>query len=539
MGECPKEATLAQFVEGALRGEGASVVERHADACGPCRRALAELAKSGPAPARTAESIHAMRKLALALAPDGDAGVRAGDVIGGKYRIERVLGVGGMGVVVAAHHLLLDDKFAIKLLRLHGVDKPEAAARLLMEARAAVRIKSQHVARVSDVGQLDGGAPYVVMEYLEGVDLQTWLKDHGPMPVETAVDVVLQACEAIAEAHALGIVHRDLKPSNLFCVRRPGGQMFVKVLDFGISKITTPGKAGHDVTRTQAVVGTPSYMSPEQLQSSKGVDARTDVWSLGVVLYELLTLQLPFDADTVSELIIRIATDPTPPVRASRPDVPEALERVLATCLEKERDRRFACVLDLATALQPHGSASSAGAVERIRGNLGSATIAVAAAPRVARVAQTRRESPPLQPPHTAAAWAGREPVRAPRRAAWIGAALALGFLAAGSVIVLEVARRPGAASASSTALVAPPTATALAPAVDAAPATAPVTPTTPESATALAPPLATPGVGPAHAAPSLRLHPVVAPSKRSPRCDPPYTVDDQGRKHFKAECYQ
>src|SRR5580693_7216018 len=169
---------------------------------------------------------------------------------------------------------------------------PEYVARFEREARTAVKIKSEHVARVIDVGQLESGSPYMVMEYLEGEDLQGWLEKQGRLPIERAVDFLLQACEAIAEAHAMGIVHRDLKPANLFCIRRPDGTLSIKVLDFGISKAAG---ASMGMTSTQAVMGSPLYMSPEQMGSSKGVDARSDIWALGVILFELVTGRVPFD----------------------------------------------------------------------------------------------------------------------------------------------------------------------------------------------------------------------------------------------------
>src|SRR3954465_531507 len=164
--------------------------------------------------------------------------VHEGQILAGKFRIERVLGQGGMGVVVAATHLQLDQRVALKFLLPEALSNPEAVERFAREARAAVKIKSEHVARVADVGTLESGAPYMVMEYLEGSDLATWLQQRGKLPVEQAIEFVLQACEAIAEAHALGIVHRDLKPANLFVIQRADGVLAVKVLDFGISKAT-------------------------------------------------------------------------------------------------------------------------------------------------------------------------------------------------------------------------------------------------------------------------------------------------------------
>src|ERR1700722_2893905 len=201
----------------------------------------------------------------MTASPRSSAGVEPGEGLAGKYRIERVLGAGGMGGVVAAHHIQLDQRVALKFLVPEALLNPGSIARCAREARAAVKIKSEHVARVSDVGQLENGAPYMVMEYLEGLDLSTWLRDRGALPVEQAVDFVLQAGEAIADAHALGIVHRDLKPANLFCVRRSDGQLTIKVLDFGISKLTTGGALVPDMTRTSAMMGSPYYMSPEQM----------------------------------------------------------------------------------------------------------------------------------------------------------------------------------------------------------------------------------------------------------------------------------
>src|SRR5262245_6617782 len=187
------------------------------------------------------------------------SGVREGDVLAGKYRIDKILGAGGMGVVVAAHHEQLDTRVAIKFLLPQALANTEAVERFAREARAAVKIQSEHVARVSDVGTLDNGAPYMVMEYLEGSDLAAWLHESGPLPVEQAIEFVLQACEAIAEAHAIGIIHRDLKPANLFVIRRPDGVLSVKVLDFGISKATGLSASGSDMTRTSAVMGSPLY----------------------------------------------------------------------------------------------------------------------------------------------------------------------------------------------------------------------------------------------------------------------------------------
>src|SRR5579859_1451166 len=311
----------------------------------------------------------------MTVPPRPPAGAHPGDVLAGKYRVDRVLGQGGMGVVVAAHHLQLDERVALKFLLPEALANPEAVTRFAREARAAVKIKNEHVARVIDVGQLDNGAPYMVMEYLEGGDLSGWLKQRGAMKVEQAVDFVLQACEALADAHVLGIVHRDLKPANLFCIQRSDGQLSVKVLDFGISKVTAAGPQAHDLTRTTALMGSPYYMSPEQLQMSKGVDARSDVWSLGVILFELVTGRPPFDAEAVTELAIKIATQPPPDLRLLAPSATPGLELVVARCLEKDRARRFQNVGELAVALQRFGSSASRLSVERVLGTLRQAGV--------------------------------------------------------------------------------------------------------------------------------------------------------------------
>jgi len=262
----------------------------------------------------------------------GVAGVSYGDVIAGKYRVEAVLGVGGMGVVVAARHIQLDDRVAIKVLRPQMATIDEAVVRFSQEARAAVKIKSEHAARVFDVGALENGAPYLVMELLEGRDLGAWLTADGPLPVEQVVDFTLQACAAMADAHSLGIVHRDIKPSNLFCCRRRDGQLWIKVLDFGISKATDAVSVSEQgVTRANTVLGTPEHMSPEQMRGVADVDARADVWAIGVTLYELLSGELPFSGEAFVDVANRVMTAAPPPLRALRPDVPAGLEAAILT----------------------------------------------------------------------------------------------------------------------------------------------------------------------------------------------------------------
>jgi serine/threonine-protein kinase len=310
------------------------------------------------------------------------AGVAEGQILAGKYRVERVLGVGGMGVVVAASHIELDTLVALKFLLPTLLSNQEAVARFARESRAAVKIQNEHVARVLDVGVLDNGAPYMVMEFLEGGDLAEWLRQRGPMPVEQAVEFVLQACVAVADAHGLGIVHRDLKPSNLFCVRRSDGQLVIKVLDFGISKVTGASGAsspGGSVTQTAALVGSPLYMSPEQMQAPKSVDALTDIWSVGIILYELLVGRVPFNGETVAEVAVNVATRLPPAIRDFRPDVPAELEAAIFKCLEKDRRGRYRNVAELALALAPFGPRRSRASVERISGIIQSAGLSASA----------------------------------------------------------------------------------------------------------------------------------------------------------------
>lgn len=397
------------------------------------------------------------------------AGVAEGDVLAGKFRVDRVLGVGGMGVVVAAHHLQLDEKVALKFLRPEALTNAQAVARFDREARAAVKIKSEHVARVIDVGKLDNGAPYMVMEFLEGGDLCAWLAQRGALPVEQAVEFVLQACEAIAEAHGLGIVHRDLKPANLFCIRRPDGLLSIKVLDFGISKVTNPGDSGPSMqlTKTQAVMGSPYYMSPEQMASAKDVDARTDIWALGTILYELVSRRVPFEGTTLPELVLKIVGSAPPPLRELRPEVPEALEAVILRCLEKDRANRFPNVAELAVALAPFGPKRARASVERVSRVIQTAGLSTSAL----ALPPSTDDSPPTATTTTAnptaVSWEETAPV-VPRRSRApifaVGAVLALGVLA-GLALVVRAAWAPKADTSAADGLASPVVSAAAAPA--------------------------------------------------------------------------
>jgi serine/threonine-protein kinase len=397
-----------------------------------------------------------------------EAGVQEGQVLAGKYRIEKVLGVGGMGVVVAARHMQLDTKVAIKFLLPEMLGHVEAVARFAREAKAAVKITGEHVARVLDVGVLETGAPYMVMEFLEGSDLSAVLRQRGALPVDQAVDFLLQASVAVAEAHSLGIIHRDLKPANLFCIRRADGKLSVKVLDFGISKVTDPSgtDSGMSVTKTSAMMGSPLYMSPEQMQASKSVDARADVWALGVILYELLTGKVPFDGDTVTDVAIKVAMQPVAPIRTVRPDIPEGLQAVLQKCLEKSKEQRYANVAALAVALNDFAPPRAKALVERI------CDILQVTAPPQADVGVTSGVGAPMattggdrQAPAVGAATMSAVANTTPgtpggnKRAiafAVVGVCAGLGLAAAALVVLRKPAEPPAAAAAMSPAASAP-----------------------------------------------------------------------------------
>jgi serine/threonine-protein kinase len=284
----------------------------------------------------------------------------SGHVVADRYRIERKLGTGAMGVVYLATQLDLRRKVALKLMLPEARARADADLRFLREAQAAAVLESEHAVQILDTGRLPTGEPYLVMEYLEGEDLAALLARSGRLPIGDACWYVAQACQAIAEAHARGIVHRDLKPSNLFLARRFDGSPRVVVLDFGISKALDPDAAGAALDLTGgSFLGSPVYMSPEQVRGSRDVGPQTDVWSLGLVLQELLTGKRVFDAPTLTALSAMIACDAPPSLRALRPETPPELEAIVARCLDKDPARRFPTVAELARALEPfHGRGS-------------------------------------------------------------------------------------------------------------------------------------------------------------------------------------
>jgi serine/threonine-protein kinase len=295
-----------------------------------------------------------------------------GDVLAKKYRLERLVGEGGTGVVVAARHVQLERLVAIKFLRT-ALASDEIRLRFEREARAIGQIESEHVVLVLDVGTLDDGhSPYMVMEYLEGRDLAKILKEDGPLSIEDAVDCMLQVCEALEGAHAQGIIHRDLKPANLFLTRRDDGGPHIKVVDFGISKILDPkvlrGDRGpSEMTNAFTVLGSPRYMAPEQLRNSKDVDGRADLWSLGAVLFQLLSGHSAFDADNNIHVSLAVLTNEPTLLRSVAPHVPPALEAIVNKCLTKDRARRFQSAAELADALEPFGSDRTRESLDRLQ----------------------------------------------------------------------------------------------------------------------------------------------------------------------------
>ena len=320
---------------------------------------------------------------------------RPGDTIAGKYKLIRTIGEGGMGVVYEASHLRLRQRLAIKVLRPDVPEFDEVVARFEREARAAAQLQSIHTARVIDVDTLPNGLPYIVLEFLDGRDLDAELAASGPMAVQDAVDIVLQVADAMSEAHALGIVHRDLKPSNLFVCRvEQRARPVVKVLDFGISKVESDDAK---LTPTHEYFGTPYYAAPEQLRAASAADARSDVWSLGAILFELLTGRTPF-VGTPTSVIAKVVSEPAPWPTELRPDLPRELARIAIRALQRDPQERFQNMRELALALEPFGpkdtGAEATAGASATRGKLGEILVAdrlVTQADLVRALAEQRR----------------------------------------------------------------------------------------------------------------------------------------------------
>lgn len=331
--------------------------------------------------------------------------VEPGSVVDGKFRILRKLGEGGMGVVMAADHLQLRSQVAIKLLKREASDK--RLERFMREARSLAQLQTDHVTRVYDVGSLQSGEPYIVMELLDGEDLSSMGHRLGPLPPRDVADYTMQALVALSEAHAIGIVHRDIKPANLFLASLRDGRRIIKVLDFGISKVNEQAKGrATALTDTGAMLGSPYYMSPEQMKGMRELDARADVWSVGATMHRLLTGRYPFVAGSVAEIAIEILTKPPPPLRQAVPDAPVAFEQLLQRCMSRDPGHRYQSVAELAVALAPLGSAESAQALERIRAGLASRGRTMPAKVTEALADPTGTETAATYVPHSAAATA-------------------------------------------------------------------------------------------------------------------------------------
>ncbi len=334
--------------------------------------------------------------------------MQPGDVLLDKYRVEEVLGTGGMGKVVRASHLFLQKEFAIKVLLPHMADSAETVSRFLREAQATSKLNSEHIARVFDTGRLADGAPFMVMEYLQGNDLNQIIRHHGPQRPNVVCDLMLQACEGMAEAHSLGFVHRDIKPSNFFITTRADGSMLLKILDFGISKSPV---GVTELTGSSTVIGTPTYMSPEQMKSGKAADARSDIWSMGIVMYQLLDGRPPFVGESYAELVLKVGSEIPPPISAP---LPPGLMQVIMTCLEKNPMQRQQSIAELARMLAPYASdpaqgTQSAQRTQRILANRGAH---VASLPVASGGGLTAPLAAPISPSQLTkrAAWGGSGP---------------------------------------------------------------------------------------------------------------------------------
>ena len=431
----------------------------------------------------------------------------------GKYRVDEVLGTGGMGKVLRASHLYLQQSYAIKVLLPQMADSASTVSRFLREAQATVSLKSEHIAKVWDVGTMPGShdtppTPFIVMEYLDGNDLNQILRHHGPQTPPVVCELMLQACEGMAEAHAMGVIHRDIKPSNFFITRRADGTMLLKILDFGISK-TPVGLT--DLTGTQTVLGTPTYMAPEQMKTSKTADPRSDIWSMGVVMYQLITGRPPFSGESYAELVLKVNSDPPAPIMVP---LPPGLGEVIMRCLEKDPLQRPQNVGELARQLAPYApdpvaAAQSSTRSTRIlqqrtalKGLQGSPLAAGGgrATPMPIQPAQlTPRSWPPTSPSHSSISHGhGQVTHRVRSSRGWLIAGVVMltvlagtgGFIASRMMTTDAVTPAASTAPPPPTPIAPPPATTAPPPPATVVTAPPPVAPTLPPPTPTLAPEL-------------------------------------------------
>jgi eukaryotic-like serine/threonine-protein kinase len=458
-----------------------------------------------------------------------------GDVLDGKYRVERLLGEGGMGAVAKATHLLRRAPVALKFMSGAVLSLQGAVERFVNEGVAASQIDSDHVVKVFDVGRLPSGAPYLVMEYLDGCDLGQLLEREGPtLPVARAVHFIVQALRALQTAHAAGIIHRDMKPSNCFVIDKDGEADFVKLVDFGISKVraTEDGQAAH-LTRTNSALGTPLYMSPEQARSPRDVDARTDLYSVGAILYEMLSGRTPYTSETgeFTEILFKIFTTEPEPLATLRPDLPEGLCAVVHHALQRDPKDRFGSAAEMAEALTPFADERSTQVFVRLRGTrrsngpMHSLTPAAESA-RVSKSEATARTFPSFKdsaaptpkPPSTEVgvtkeAAATRASATHPSRKGLVIVAVAAAIAAGAGFVALRghSPASPPIQPEPSAAALPPPASAPVPPPASAAPSSQTVL-VAPEESPLLAPPLPSSSAAPpAHVAPTAKSGPHVA----------------------------
>jgi serine/threonine protein kinase len=422
--------------------------------------------------------------------------VGRGMLLAGKYEVERVLGQGGMGVVVAAKNTADGGRVALKFLINDAAKDPEAVERFQREARAASQIPNEHVTRVIDTGYLDSGAPFIVMELLQGRDLGQILDESKRLAISTAVDYVLQALEAIGAAHLIGIVHRDIKPANLFLTQDANGQPLVKVLDFGLSK-DLGSREGFSLTQTSTgAMGTPLYMAPEQVKSAKHATFASDIWSMGVVIHELVSGDIPFDGANLGALLGAILAEPPKPLRVSLPSVPPGLEAAVLRCLEKDQRKRPRDVLDLARSLVPFASPTGVRSAENIRAAYEKAGWSSTVEGRTTLQSGAVEANLPSDGPRARQKWAfSSDPARQRRRSAVAATVVvAVALIVAGLVVrtrldAAQVAPTPAysAETPPSTPAAAPTSSVVVAPVTSAEPAVPSVTPSAAASAPASA----------------------------------------------------
>ena len=392
----PSDDQLERYLAGTLTTDEEHRIDAHIDVCQACRTQLSDVVRQ-----RFNE-----KTLLRSPLPEEGLPVQVGSVVTGRFRIERLLGVGGMGCVFEAHHLQLNRPVALKFMLPQYARDRTAVDRFVREARAAVRLVTEHVGRVLDLGALDDGCPFLIMELLAGETVEQRLAREGPFPAPVAIDVVQQLLLALGEAHGLGIVHRDLKPANLFLARRANGTEVVKVLDFGIAKSIHPDiEAGLSATSRQMLLGSPLYMAPEQLSPGQPVDARVDLWAVGCTLYQLLAGEPPFPSRDLVELMYSIQKKPHPRLASFNPGL-RAFDPIIDVCLAKNPDDRVSSAADLGSLLEALKTEPSHDALAGARRNWSPAVFAAVALVLTAAAAgwllPPRSEAPP--PPREAAA---------------------------------------------------------------------------------------------------------------------------------------